>query len=195
MLKKFFLANLLIMFFALSSQLLNAEVDLRRTPWLTEEAINFLENFLLSKPDAKILEFGAGSSTIWFSRKTKNLVSVEHNPDWFARINQILLLSDASSEVDLRLIPRPYYKICEEFPDDFFDLVLVDGRNRNGCILHATRLIKSGGVLMLDNAERHYYKKGLALLKDWKEHRSLQTCPDSEGFFYHGWRTDWFIKP
>jgi hypothetical protein len=45
-----------------------------------------------------------------------------------------------------------YVAVIDQFPDDTFDLVLVDGRAREACIRHALRKIRAGGYLMLDNA-------------------------------------------
>ena len=64
--------------------------DIRPVPWLTEEAIIFLEEFIEENPSAKILEFGSGASTIWFAKKNVELFSVEHNPDWYNLISNIL---------------------------------------------------------------------------------------------------------
>lgn len=57
---------------------------------MIKEAIKFLENLLKRKADAKVLEFGSGGSTIWLSKLTKNLTSIEHDGRWFNQVkNQI----------------------------------------------------------------------------------------------------------
>ena len=61
--------------------------NIRPVPWLTEGAIEFLEQYLTEHPSAKILEFGTGASTIWFAKRTPNLYSIEHDPSWFTLIN------------------------------------------------------------------------------------------------------------
>ena len=48
---------------------------------------------------------------------------------------------------------------------------------------------------MLDNAEREYYHSVFNLLSNWQMFTSEQTEPDSEGFWYNGWKTVWWIKP
>ncbi|MEX0597447.1 MAG: class I SAM-dependent methyltransferase [Candidatus Paceibacterota bacterium] len=146
-------------------------------------------------PNAKVLEFGSGSSTIWFAKNTKNLTSVEHSPKWFTKIKELLTSNDECQKVNLILHDRPYYTICNQFPDNYFDLILVDGRNRNGCIKHSIRILKPGGTLMLDNAERPYYQKSLNLLKNWQAFSADQPQPDTCGFTYPGWKTNWYIKP
>lgn len=52
---------------------------------------------------------------------------------------------------------KKYVKSIDEYPDGYFDLILVDGRARPSCILHSIPKLKSGGLLVVDNAERSYY--------------------------------------
>jgi predicted O-methyltransferase YrrM len=169
-------------------------VEMRPVPWLTEGAIAFLERYLEEHPRAKILEFGGGSSTMWFAKKDVSITTVEHNPAWYRAIEDRLAV-EGRRNVHLILKSTPYYTTCDQLPRDSFDLVLVDGRNRKGCILHSIPLLKKGGVLMLDNAERPYYRGGIDLLKGWRAFSDVQKKPDSCGFCYPGWTTSWWINP
>ncbi len=168
--------------------------ELRPVPWLTEGAISFLEDYFKEHPNAKVLEFGSGASTVWFADKTTNLVSVEHSPQWYTDVKKILADRFGDREI-VHLVPRPYYCFCDQFPDEYFDLILVDGRNRKGCIHHSIRILKKGGVLMLDNAERSYYKKGMDLMRGWEKYSDEQTKPDSCDFWYTRWTTTWWVRP
>jgi hypothetical protein len=47
-------------------------------PWLTPQANQILST-VLHPTDAGI-EWGSGRSTVWFSKKLRNLTSVEHHP-------------------------------------------------------------------------------------------------------------------
>lgn len=167
----------------------------RTTPWLTEKAVAFLCNFLEEKPDAKILEFGCGGSTIWFSKYTKNLITIEHSPDWHQKINNYINETKECNKTDLRLLQRPYYTVCLEFPEEYFDLILVDGRDRVRCVEAAMHILKRGGILMLDNAEKSPYKIVNNLLKDWTSFKTKQEKPDIYNFCYQDWQTNWWIKP
>lgn len=128
--------------------------QLRPTPWLTEGAVDFLTNFVEKNPNAKVLEFGAGASTIWFTQKSICLVSIEHDPVYYELVNQAIQRINDHNSTILQLVPRPYYTICDAYPDNSFDLILIDGRDRSRCLLKAKRLVKPGGIIMLDNAER-----------------------------------------
>ena len=48
------------------------ENKIQNEPWLTEEAIDFLSTFLTST--SRVIEFGTGSSTFWFSTRCGDTV-------------------------------------------------------------------------------------------------------------------------
>lgn len=50
-----------------------------------------------------------------------------------------------------------YVSLIDEYPDNHFDVVLIDGRARPSCFLHAIGKVKVGGYIVLDNAERESY--------------------------------------
>ena len=57
-----------------------------------------------------------------------------------------------------------YASVIDRFPDGYFGLVFVDGRSRPSCVKHSIPKIKSGGFLILDDADRNYYKRAKELL-------------------------------
>lgn len=170
-------------------------VNFRTEPWLTESAISFLDQYLSLHPEAIILEFGSGASTLWFAERTPHLHSVEHSDRYYAYVSRRLKKDEKYHHVEYYLLPCPYYGICDQFPDEYFDLILVDGRNRKGCIAQSIAKLKTGGVLMLDNAERPYYFAAFEWMEEWEHISTEQTGPDKFGFWYPGWRTDWWVKP
>lgn len=154
-------------------------------PLLALSAINFLKDFLSQNTSLKVLEFGSGASTVWLSRFTANLVSIEHHPDWYDTVKSTLTGDSTCQSVDLRLLPLPYYSVCDEFSDEYFDLIIVDGRDRIKCLESAIRILKPGGVLILDDAQRERYDKADYLLRNWEFTRSISPAR----------QTHWWIKP
>ncbi|NEO52708.1 MAG: hypothetical protein F6K54_06220 [Okeania sp. SIO3B5] len=146
----------------------NKSLNIHKTPLLTKEAIQFLENFFQQKTDARVLEFGSGGSTIWLSKLTKNLTSIEHDAKWFQQIKNYIEKQKNCHPVDIKLLPRPYHTICEKLPEASFDLIIVDGRDRMKCFEASIKLLKPGGILMLDDAQRGRYKQCHNLSKDWQ---------------------------
>ena len=182
-------------------------------PWLVHGAVVRLRERLA--PHMRGFEYGSGRSTLFFSRRVKSLVSLEHHAKWRRRVRS-LLESQGVANVDYRFIPpappgadvtdgelkrpgiwnrlkhRPrkpeftaYFDCILEFPEGHFDFVCIDGRARVECALNAFSKIKPGGFLVLDNSE-------------WEKYRPIfQAAPDWERLdFENGvWRTTILIKP
>ncbi|MCX6345969.1 MAG: tetratricopeptide repeat protein [Armatimonadetes bacterium] len=147
-------------------------MEIRETPSLTPESVSLLENIIESNDDVKILEFGCGGSTLWFSGKINSpacrLVSVEHDADLYQAVK-----SKVSGDVEMRLEKAPYAEVCNEFPDEYFDLALIDGQHNILCAAHAMRVIKPNGFLMLGNADHAEYDPiRTVLLKEWDYKRN-----------------------
>lgn len=169
--------------------------NIRPVPWLTDKGVEFLEEFIAEHPSAKILEFGSGASTVWFAKKGIDLFSVEHDRKWYTLVKKTIESDPDCVPIHYFLRTRPYYSICKEFPDEYFDLILVDGRNRKGCVYAGLPKLKKGGVLMLDNAERRYYFPVYKHMATWERFDAPQIGPDQCGYQYRGWLTSWWIKP
>lgn len=166
----------------------------RKEPWLTEKANQILEQILNDYPcKVNVLEFGSGASTIYFAKhpKIKKLVSIEHEPDWFIRVHKEL---NGQGNVDMYLLPQPYNNVCEEFKDETFDIILVDGRDRVKCIESCLPKLKYGGVLILDNSERENYQYAIDLMSEFPRTVTTQEEPDKYSFTYPGWSTTLFYK-
>lgn len=162
-------------------------------PWITFKARIWLENYL--KPDMSVFEYSSGGSTIFISKRVKEVFSIEHDKDWYQIISneirnqhidncKLLLIepetdlfnredySDPNNYISslpiyLNMNFRRYVLSINEFPDEYFDLVFVDGRARPSCITNSIPKIKPGGYLMLDNSERERYSYGKKLLSEW----------------------------
>ena len=175
-------------------------------------ATAWLERIL--KPDAKVFEYGSGGSTIYFARTNRKVVSVEHVASWYRLVEKELarrelkiesyeLIEPAlTSNFDRRKISDPrayisadenssgysyetYAKSIEKYPDAHFDLVVVDGRARPSCLLHAMPKVRVGGILLLDQSERSYYLAEMPELFDksrWTRTRFMAPLPYSLHF-------------
>lgn len=167
---------------------------MRTTPWLVEKAITFLTEYFKTHQNPNILEFGMGGSTIWVSKRTNKLISVDHDITWLNKVKEII----KTKNTILHLIPRPYDKFCNNFKDETFDLILIDGRDRVKCIESSIRILKSGGILMLDNSERIRYKSGINLMNGWKKESYIEESDPSyldDDNKLKKWETSWWTKP
>ena len=73
-----------------------AAVDLDGpVPWYTYPAIRELERVV--PKSAKVFEFGSGNSTLWWRQHAEQVISVEHDAEWFASSN-----TNSESDIHLR---------------------------------------------------------------------------------------------
>lgn len=133
-------------------------------PWLTQKSVEFLE-FWLKSADIGF-EWGSGRSTIWFSKHVKKIISIEHNKNWYQKVNEDIILKKINNielnYIELEEKDNNYSNIINKFDDGFFDFVLVDGRKRDECVLSCLNKIKNGGILIIDNIERYIPNKSKA---------------------------------
>lgn len=126
-------------------------------PWLVAQAVEFLSKWL--RPTDVGFEWGSGRSTIWFAKRVRRLISVEHDKQW---VDIVLRQLGQLQNVELcyrQLEPNdgwdyigPIQEIC---PDESLDFCLVDGRLRERCAVEAVSKVKPGGLLILDNVDRY----------------------------------------
>ncbi len=147
-------------------------------PWITFSAIDYLLKYL--KSDMKVFEFGGGGSTAFFASRVAEVVTVEHDGEWFKALKEKFTENtpgwrgvhvgadpEEQRETPAHYISRDetflgrsfrnYASVIDSYPDEYFDVVLVDGRGRTGCLMHSLRKVKKNGLLILDNADRKYY--------------------------------------
>lgn len=123
------------------------------------------EELLLSslKPDMRVLEFGFGNSSVIIARRVKQVVSIEHDPQWPAYFKGLV-----PENIQVVLVPQnrePSKDYDDGTFDDFknyvlaprifldqgkFDIVFVDGRARVACARFAAQeYLKEGGFIFI----------------------------------------------
>ncbi|MBX2954892.1 MAG: class I SAM-dependent methyltransferase [Cyclobacteriaceae bacterium] len=178
-------------------------------PWMTPAAIDILQTLLTKNMSG--FEFGSGRSTLFIAPRVKELVSLEHDQQWFAHIEaelkkkklgnvhyvHILPANDASKTIgypknnyENYVMPATpatcytaYYSYIDQYPDASFDFIIVDGRARVECAQHAIPKLKPGGMLILDNAERVRYRAIHEQLKEWKKVFTTSGITDTVFWF------------
>jgi predicted O-methyltransferase YrrM len=174
----------------------------RTTPWLTEYSIEYIMNFIKNqKKRINILEFGCGGSTIFFSNIDTNLISIEHDEEWFTEINKhvnkdncLIILKKSKVIEGTDYLENSYFNVVNELEIKSFDFILIDGRDRVECFKKSEPLLVDGGIIVLDNSERDEYKEIFELYKNKEQYSFVQKLPDKYGFIYENWTTTIFLK-
>ena len=59
-------------------------------PWLVPAAVTRLHALLEQGAPQRVLEWGAGGSTLFFARRVASVLSVERNPQWVQQVRRRL---------------------------------------------------------------------------------------------------------
>ena len=109
---------------------------------------------------ADVFEYGTGFSTIWWKNHGANIYGVEHNKNWYEKINGKEL-----GYITLENSIHNYPHSINIF-DKQFDVIVIDGLVRYQCVPPALKNLKSGGIIIFDNSDWHSNTKELLDTKD-----------------------------
>jgi hypothetical protein len=155
-----------------------------RSPWISFAAIDYLKKIV--REDMRVFEYGSGGSTMFWISRVREVISVEHDLSWYANMKEKLDLQSVQNIQYILAIPAPdpkfrekqfenpddyissdpaytgknfenYVKSIDQFPDHYFDIIIIDGRARPSCIQRGMPKLKKNGWMIVDNTERKYY--------------------------------------
>ena len=133
----------------------SVDAEGRPLPWLCYPVIEFLSGRL--RADMSVFEYGCGNSTLWWAARVREVISCEHDPAWYERMRPRIPPNVTLRQVDLD--GGAYARTVSEYPGRF-DIVMLDGRDRVNCAIHAVGALKPGGVILWDNSDRAEYQVG-----------------------------------
>ena len=177
------------------------------SPWMTFDAIEYLQSHI--RPGWRVFEYGSGGSTLFWLHLGAECVSIEHDKEWYSIVSGYIgeraqadyrlvlpeLLTTAQDDADpsdpaqylSSSLPgysfKNYVTQIDTFPDQYFDVIVVDGRSRPSCLVHSIPKLKTGGLLVLDNADRKYYlEQTQPVLKGFLERKFIGAIPGLRWF-------------
>ena len=112
-------------------------------------------------------------------------MSVEDNPEWYRKV-----VAQAEGNIKVFLVTDPTEYACAILQHEAVDVVIVDGSNRHDCARFALQRLKSGGVIILDNADtfpdtaRLLCDAGLIQV-DMTGFAPMNSVPHTTSFFFH----------
>jgi glycosyltransferase involved in cell wall biosynthesis len=126
-------------------------------PWFNYAFLHFLTSKACSAWRTwRVLEFGSGYSTIWWSRRVGEVISIEHNAEWIALISK-LLSPNATILTRTPTDPDAYIETAFE-QAGLFEVIIIDGIHRENFTPMLASKLAEGGVIILDNSERSAYR-------------------------------------
>lgn len=134
------------------------DMDGHPLPWLPYPLIDFLAARL--QPDMSVFEYGCGNSTLWLCSRVRDVVAVENNPTWASRIKAVM---PPNGKMMLECDAVQYAATINTF--DKFDLIVVDGIQREACYQLAIRHLTERGVILADDSARDDFQQSWPLLQ------------------------------
>jgi len=133
----------------------------RPEPWLTFKAIDFIIERV--QQGLKILEWGSGSSSLWFDKNGCIVTAIEHNEDWANIVNG---MKSKNVHIIVKKEQSDYVKPDIDFSE--INIFLIDGIYRNECATHLVELINagdisSGSMIIFDDTSRLEYQESVQL--------------------------------
>ena len=151
--------------------------SVKPVPWFADNVIEAIEQII--NKNYKVIEHGAGGSTLWFADRVEFVMSFENDPDWYRH-----LLKSIPNNV--QLIFNNWPAVPDNWrPHGLFDLLVIDGEpvaERGEWITESPMIVKNKGYVILDNANRPEYELGRKFLHSISE--SVQTFDNNYGTQY-----------
>lgn len=149
-------------------------------PWWTFAASDEVALHLERTPGARVFEWGSGASTLWLGRRAGTVTSIEHDAAWADSLAPML-----PANATVRVVPpaprsdgteigsaKPGFEHLDfskyvaalDDEDGQFDLIVIDGRAREACLVRALPRLAPGGLIVFDNVDRERYRSSIAEL-------------------------------
>jgi methyltransferase family protein len=158
--------------------------DGKPIPWYTYPAVDFLAGKDYS--GKRVLEFGAGHSTLWWMERAAEVVGIEGSEQWLRHLQSLV-----SKNVILHLMRSPKEDLAPLLKGRQFDIIVIDGVDGTGCdrgqaarIIIDMNLLAPGGAIVFDDSEGSFEVPG----NEWQK-----SAQNVNYFREHGFsRVDFF---
>ena len=154
-------------------------------PWMSDKEIDLIVSQL--SPEKTMLEWGSGGSTNTFSKHVKKYYSIEHDTKWAKKMQKDLndnvtfyhvpQSPGYSSNIPLRNIHSnlitsytDYIKQIHNIGEEYFDVILIDGRCRKWCALEALPYLKPDSKVFIHD----FYAPGREYYQDVLKYYSVE---------------------
>jgi len=124
-------------------------------PLYTYPCIGYLTN--IDFLGARIFEWGCGYSSLWWVNRGTDYHGVEPDERWIDAVKSLI------PKIDIQHQTGDDFVNAIDNVEGSFDVIVIDGGKEKGskfrCIKPALERIKKGGIIILDNSDRHRSSK------------------------------------
>ncbi len=124
-------------------------------PWWSDSAIEFIRERLTK--NLRVFEYGSGNSTFFFADIVREVISIEHDKEWYNKMKEIVPCNVELLQCEL-VYGGKYSELIKKYSD--VDIVLIDGRDRVNCAKNAIHSLSEEGIIIWDDTERIEYEDG-----------------------------------
>lgn len=141
--------------------------------WMSPQEIQCIEKHIQGKDT--MLEWGAGGSTVHFSKFVKEYYSIEHDKEWFYNVKQNVPTNVTMYHVpwdEPRTIPtqrqqfETYINHIDNIGVPKYDCILVDGRARGWCTEKALEYVDENSVVFIHD---YFNRPQYHIVETWYE--------------------------
>lgn len=122
-------------------------------PWFTYPVIEYLNNLDFS--NKSIFEYGSGGSSNYWSKRAKDVISIEHKKEWFDKVKTTL--NDNQQLIYCR--PDEEYENSISLNNKKYDVIIIDGTRKLQCSKiidnNLNKESEDGYMIILDNSDWH----------------------------------------
>jgi hypothetical protein len=121
-------------------------------PWYTYPCIDFLATRDFT--NRRVLEAGAGNSTLWWAKRSSFVMSLEGNIHWIKALAPNIPANASIEHVSMRSASDCIADVMRATAQqDLFDVIVIDGLHRVAILPYLSSRLRLDGALICDNAE------------------------------------------
>ena len=137
-------------------------------PWWPYSAVHYLDQVVPT--DYSVLEFGGGSSTIWWLERGNEVTTIETDKAWVEKLGEQVHEKGLQGKWRVQHVTDiTVVDVVKELPQQRFDVVINDGLgDRNAAVELINKFVKDEGLVVWDNSDRVEYLEALSEFQGMK---------------------------
>ena len=156
-------------------------------PWFNERAVLLLDQIINSH--SKILEIGAGGSTLWYAARGGSVLSLEGSREWFLRVSES---TSSCSNVHLELVEDHNIVSFVSSLEDNYDVIVIDALlpEARVAVTSAAKEKFPNSVIVVDDQDWIGHREIDQIMSDW----SCIRVAGIKSFPFNSYETNFFAK-